>query len=236
MALLEVRNINVYYGDMQALWDVSFDVDEGELVALVGSNGAGKTTTLRAISGILRPRSGTIKFKGIDLTEMKPHEIVESGVAHIPEGRQLFPKLTVLENLKAAAYTKRARERFNESLDFVFRLFPILRERSSQLAGTLSGGERQMLAIARGLMLNPELLMLDEPSLGLAPKLVQEIFRTVKELKEEGLTILLVEQNVHQALTLADRGYVLETGRIVLHGTGKELLENPRIKTAYLGM
>ncbi|RLG63582.1 ABC transporter ATP-binding protein [archaeon] len=236
MALLEVRNINVYYGDMQALWDVSFDVDEGELVALVGSNGAGKTTTLRAISGILRPRSGTIKFKGIDLTEMKPHEIVESGVAHIPEGRQLFPKLTVLENLKAAAYTKRARERFNESLDFVFRLFPILRERSSQLAGTLSGGERQMLAIARGLMLNPELLMLDEPSLGLAPKLVQEIFKTVKELKDEGLTILLVEQNVHQALALADRGYVLETGRIVLHGTGKELLENPRIKTAYLGM
>ena len=236
MALLEVRNINVYYGDMQALWDVSFDVDEGELVALVGSNGAGKTTTLRAISGILRPRSGTIKFKGMNLTEMKPHEIVESGVAHIPEGRQLFPKLTVLENLKAAAYTKRARERFNESLDFVFRLFPILRERSSQLAGTLSGGERQMLAIARGLMLNPELLMLDEPSLGLAPKLVQEIFKTVKELKDEGLTILLVEQNVHQALALADRGYVLETGRIVLHGTGKELLENPRIKTAYLGM
>lgn len=236
MALLEVRNINVYYGDMQALWDVSFDVDEGELVALVGSNGAGKTTTLRAISGILRPRSGTIKFKGMNLTEMKPHEIVESGIAHIPEGRQLFPKLTVLENLKAAAYTKRARERFNESLEFVFKLFPILRERSSQLAGTLSGGERQMLAIARGLMLNPELLMLDEPSLGLAPKLVQEIFRTVKELKDEGLTILLVEQNVHQALTLADRGYVLETGRIVLHGAGKELLENPRIKTAYPGM
>jgi branched-chain amino acid transport system ATP-binding protein len=236
MRLLDVEGIDVLYGELQALWDVSLDVGEGEFVVLVGSNGAGKTTTLRAISGILKPAKGRISFAGRDITGMPPHRIAELGLAHIPEGRQLFPKMTVLENLKAGAYIKRARERVEETLESIFTLFPLLRERRDQLAGTLSGGERQMLAIARGLMLRPKLLMLDEPSLGLAPKLVLKVFEKLKMLHEEGLTILLVEQNVKYALELADRGYVIETGRIVLQGSGKELLQDPMVKKAYLGL
>ena len=234
--VLEVRDIDVFYGELQALWGVSLDIEEGELVALVGSNGAGKTTTLRTISGLLKPAKGYIKFMGKDITGWPPHKIAEAGIAHVPEGRQLFPKLTVMENLKMGAYTKKAREKIEDSLEFVFSLFPRLKERKNQLAGTMSGGERQMLAIARGLMLRPKLLMLDEPSLGLAPKLVLKVMDTLKRLHEEGLTILLVEQNVKYALELADRGYVLETGRVIMHGTGKELLENPKIKSAYLGL
>jgi branched-chain amino acid transport system ATP-binding protein len=236
MRLLDVEGIDVLYGELQALWDVSLDVGEGEFVVLVGSNGAGKTTILRAISGILKPAKGRISFAGRDITGMPPHRIAELGLAHIPEGRQLFPKMTVLENLKAGAYIKRARERVEEILESIFTLFPLLKERRDQLAGTLSGGERQMLAIARGLMLRPKLLMLDEPSLGLAPKLVLKVFEKLKMLHEEGLTILLVEQNVKYALELADRGYVIETGRIVLHGSGKELLQDPMVKKAYLGL
>ena len=234
--VLEVDGIDVYYGELQALWGVSLHIDEGEFISLVGSNGAGKTTTLRTISGLLTPRRGKIIFAGKDVTGWPPHRIAQEGLAHIPEGRQLFPRLTVLENLKMGAYTPRARERFDETLEFVFTLFPRLKERRDQIAGTMSGGERQMLAIARGLMLRPKLLMLDEPSLGLAPKLVQRVMDTLRRLHEEGLTILLVEQNVRYALELADRGYVLETGRVVMEGGGKELLEDPRIKKAYLGL
>jgi len=234
--VLEVDNIDVYYGELQALWGVSLHIDEGEFISLVGSNGAGKTTTLRTISGLLTPRRGKIIFAGKDVTGWPPHRIAQEGLAHIPEGRQLFPRLTVLENLKMGAYTPRARERFDETLEFVFTLFPRLKERRDQIAGTMSGGERQMLAIARGLMLRPKLLMLDEPSLGLAPKLVQRVMDTLRRLHEEGLTILLVEQNVRYALELADRGYVLETGRVVMEGGGRELLEDPRIKKAYLGL
>ncbi|RJS86875.1 ABC transporter ATP-binding protein [Candidatus Bathyarchaeota archaeon] len=231
--VLEVDNIDVYYGELQALWGVSLHIDEGEFISLVGSNGAGKTTTLRTISGLLTPRRGKIIFAGKDVTGWPPHRIAQEGLAHIPEGRQLFPRLTVLENLKMGAYTPRARERFDETLEFVFTLFPRLKERRDQIAGTMSGGERQMLAIARGLMLRPKLLMLDEPS---PPKLVQRVMDTLRRLHEEGLTILLVEQNVRYALELADRGYVLETGRVVMEGGGKELLEDPRIKKAYLGL
>ncbi|RLE55759.1 MAG: ABC transporter ATP-binding protein [Candidatus Methanomethylicota archaeon] len=234
--VLKVENLEVCYGDVQVLWGISFDVKESEIVALLGANGAGKTTTLKTISGLLKPKSGRIFFMGKDVTELEPHKRVEMGLAHIPEGRQLFPRLTVYENLKAAAYTHRAREKFDETLELIYNLFPILRERRNQLAGTLSGGEQQMLAIARGLVLRPTLLMLDEPSLGLAPKLVIEVLDFVSKLKGEGYTVLLVEQNVHQALKLCDRAYIIETGRIVKHGTGHELLEDEEVKKAYLGI
>jgi len=234
--MLKVDKINVFYGDLQALWDVSFEVNEGEKVVIVGANGAGKTTTLRTISGLLRPRSGSIEFLGKRIDKLPPHEIVELGIAHVPEGRRLFPRMTVLENLEMGAYTKRAREKFDDTLEWVFSIFPRLRERKKQIAGTMSGGERQMLAIARGLMSKPKLLMLDEPSLGLAPKLVVKTFEVIERINEEGVTILLVEQNVRHALELADRGYVLETGRITLSGTGEELLKNDYVKKAYLGM
>ena len=234
--LLKVNKINVFYGDLQALWDVSFEVYEGEKVVIVGANGAGKTTTLKTISGLLRPRSGTIEFMGQRIDRLPAHKIVELGIAHVPEGRRLFPKMTVLENLEMGAYTKRAREKFEDTLEWVFSIFPVLKERKNQIAGTMSGGERQMLAIARGLMSRPKLLMLDEPSLGLAPKLVLKTFEVIQRISEEGVTILLVEQNVRHALELADRGYVLETGRITLSGTGEELLNNDYVKKAYLGM
>ncbi len=234
--LLRVDKINVFYGDAQALWDVSFEVQKGEITSIVGANGAGKTTTLKTISGLLMPKSGEILLNGEDITYIEPHKRVELGIAHVPEGRQLFPRLTVLENLKAAAYTKKARENFEDTLEEVFALFPILRERRNQLAGTLSGGEQQMLAIARGLVLRPTLLMMDEPSLGLAPKLVIQILNLVRKLREEGYTILLVEQNVYHALKLSDRAYVLETGRIVKSGTGEELLRDEDVKKAYLGL
>lgn len=236
MSVLKVSGIDVYYGEVQALWGLSFGVEKREIVALLGPNGAGKTTTLRAISGLLIPRNGRIEFMNEDITHMEPFKRVELGLAHVPEGRQLFPKLTVLENLKAAAYTKRAREKFKDSLEVVFNLFPILKDRKNQLAGTLSGGEQQMLAIARGLVLRPELLMLDEPSLGLAPKLVNEVIKLTVKLRDEGYTVLLVEQNVHLVLQICDRAYILESGKIVKSGVGRELMEDREVKKAYLGM
>ncbi len=236
MSLLEVKGIDVFYGEIQALWGVTFSVEKGTITSILGANGAGKTTTLKTISGLLIPRRGTIKLNGEDITKEEPHKRVEMGIAHVPEGRGLFPRLTVLENLKAAAYTKRAREKFHDTLEIVYNHFPILKERKDQLAGTLSGGEQQMLAIARGLIQRPLLLMLDEPSLGLAPKLVMEVFLLTKRLKEEGYTILLVEQNVYQALRLSDMAYILEIGRIVRKGTGEELLGDEAVKRAYLGL
>ncbi len=232
--MLSVEGLEAGYGDVQVLWGVSLRVERGEVVALLGSNGAGKTTTLRAISGLLRPTSGRITFDGVDITGKPAHEIVRLGVSMVPEGRRLFPKMTVYENLRMGAYLVGGDVR--DRLEMVYSLFPILRERRDQLAGTLSGGEQQMLAIGRGLMSSPRLLMLDEPSLGLAPKIVQEVLRAVQQIREEGVTVLLVEQNVQQALSIADRGYVIETGRIVLEGTGGELLENEHVKTAYLGL
>lgn len=236
MALLDVRGLEVAYGETQVLWGVSLSVEEREITCLVGSNGAGKTTTLRAISGVLPLKAGAIHFAGEDITRMEPHRRVELGIAHIPEGRRLFPDMKVIENLKAAAYTKRARERYQDSLEFVFNLFPRLKERRDQLARTLSGGEQQMLAIARGLMLRPKILMIDEMSLGLAPKVVAELFRLIGDLRDQGYTVLLVEQNVRQALLFSNRAYVLETGRIVKSGISKELFEDPDVKRAYLGL
>jgi branched-chain amino acid transport system ATP-binding protein len=236
MVLLEVRDLEVAYGETQVLWGVSLAAERGEITCLVGSNGAGKTTTLRAISGVLPIKGGKIYFSGEDITELEPHRRVELGIAHIPEGRRLFPDMKVIENLKAAAYTKEARKHFNDSLEFVFNLFPRLKERREQLARTLSGGEQQMLAIARGLMLRPKILMIDEMSLGLAPKVVADLFRLIKDLRESGYTIFLVEQNVRQALLHSDKGYVLETGRIVKVGSSKELMADPDVKRAYLGM
>lgn len=234
--MLEIENINVSYGLVRVLWDVSFRVKEGEIVATVGSNGAGKTTTLKTISGLLRPSSGSIEFKGERLDRIRSHSVVEKAIAHVPEGRRLFPFSTVLANLEIGAYTKRARQKTGESLEFVFELFPVLRERQKQSAGTLSGGEQQMLAIARALMSMPSLLMLDEPSLGLGPIIVNKVLEVLKQLNDQGVTILLVEQNINSALNLCDRGYVLENGRIVLKGSGQELLNNPHVKEAYLGI
>lgn len=236
MALLEVRGLEVAYGETQVLWGVSLSAEEGEVTCLVGSNGAGKTTTLRAISGVVPLKAGSVSFAGEDLTRMEPHKRVELGIAHIPEGRRLFPDMKVIENLKASAYTRKAREKYHDSLELVFNLFPILKERKDQLARTLSGGEQQMLAIARGLMLRPKVLMIDEMSLGLAPKVVVELFRLIRDLKDQGYTVLLVEQNVRQALLFSGRAYVLETGRIVKSGSSRELIEDPDVKKAYLGL
>jgi branched-chain amino acid transport system ATP-binding protein len=234
--MLRVEEINVFYGDLQALWNVSFEVKDGEKVVIVGSNGAGKTTTLKTVSGLLRPRTGSIEFLGKKIDRLPAHKIVETGIAHVPEGRELFPRMTVVENLELGAYTRHAREKKDDTMEWVFQLFPVLRERREQLAGTMSGGERQMLAIARGLMSRPQLLMLDEPSLGLAPKLVLKTFEMIERINDEGVTILLVEQNVRHALEMADRGYVLETGRITLHGNAEELIENEYVRKAYLGL
>lgn len=234
--MLEVKNINVSYGLVRVLWDVSLTVREGEMVATVGSNGAGKTTMLKTISGLLRPSSGSIQFNGERLDQVPSYSVIEKEIAHVPEGRRLFPFSSVLWNLEIGAYASRARGNIRESLEFVFELFPVLKERQKQLAGTLSGGEQQMLAIARGLMSMPHLLMLDEPSLGLAPILVNKVFEVLEQLNDRGVTILLVEQNIHSALHLCDRGYVLENGRIVLEGSGQELLNNPHVKEAYLGI
>ncbi|MDK2383984.1 MAG: ABC transporter ATP-binding protein [Candidatus Korarchaeota archaeon] len=234
--LLELQKINAGYGDLQVLWDVNLSVDKGEIVSLLGSNGAGKTTTLRVISGLLKPFSGKVAFNGRDITKLPSNKRVEIGLALVPEGRQLFPEMTVLDNLEMGAYTKRARDKFHETLEWVLSLVPKLKERRAQLAGTMSGGEQQMLAIARGLMSRPEVLMMDEPSMGLAPKLVLEIFGTIKKLREEGVTILLVEQNAKAALDVSDRAYILETGRIVLHGPAQELLGMDEVRKAYLGI
>jgi branched-chain amino acid transport system ATP-binding protein len=234
--LLEVTGLSAAYGRVTALWDVSFRVAEGQVVTLLGSNGAGKTTTLRTISGLLPVVAGSVRFEGQDITHARSDQIVELGIIHVPEGRQLWPRMSVQENLELGAYLPRAKGRRAESLERVFGLFPRLKERRRQAAGTLSGGERQMCALGRALMSLPRLLMLDEPSLGLAPRLVTLMFDAVRVLRDEGLTVLLVEQNVHQALELADMAYVLETGRVVLSGPAAELLADARVRDAYLGV
>ncbi len=233
--MLAVEDLRVAYGQIEAVKGVSFSVDAGQVVTLIGGNGAGKTTTLRTLSGLLRPVSGRVVFEGEDITSLPAHHIVRRGVAHSPEGRRIFPRLTVRENLELGAFIRRDPEGVQADLARVLELFPVLGERSSQAAGTLSGGEQQMLAIGRALMSRPRLLMLDEPSMGLSPIMMQRILSTVRELKEQGTTILLVEQNAQAALSLADRGYVIETGRIVLSGTGPELLANEDVRKAYLG-
>ncbi len=234
--LLRVDKLAVAYGKIQALWDVTFDVNEGEIVALVGANGAGKTTTLKTFSGLLRPQAGAVNFAGERLDGSSPAKIVERGVVHVPEGRKLFPEMSVLDNLLMGGYNGTARGARRETLERVFAVFPKLRERRAQLAGTLSGGEQQMVAIGRGLMARPRLLMLDEPSLGLAPITVEEMFGVIRQINRDGVTILLVEQNTELALALAHRGFVLESGRVALAGTGAELLANERVREAYLGL
>jgi branched-chain amino acid transport system ATP-binding protein len=236
VSLLELRDVEVAYGDLPALRGVSVSVEAGETLSVVGANGAGKTTMLRAISGLLRPRAGQILLDGVRLDTLPSHAIVEHGVVQVPEGRKIFPSLTVLENLELGSYISAAKARRREGLAQVFALFPRLEERVSQVAGTMSGGEQQMLAIGRALMARPRLLMLDEPSLGLAPIIVTEIFRIIGEISQLGTTVLLVEQNTRQALALSRRGYVLENGRVVLEGSGAELLGNEHVKRAYLGM
>ncbi len=234
--MLKLNEVSAHYGDVQALRGVSFVIKEGEIVSIIGSNGAGKSTTLNTISGILRASSGTIEFLGRKIENLYPHQIVDRGVVQIPEGRLLFPYMSVLENLELGAFNDKARRAKEKNIKNVFSLFPILQERMNQLGGTLSGGEQQMLAIARGLMAMPKLLMLDEPSLGLAPLLVRQVFETVKAINGQGITVLLVEQNVFHCLSTAARGYVLENGSVVLEGGGKELLNNPQVREAYLGI
>jgi branched-chain amino acid transport system ATP-binding protein len=234
--MLTLRNVQTFYGDLQALHGVSLSVRAGEIVSVIGNNGAGKTTTLMTISGVYRPRRGTLEFEGRRIDGLKPAEIVELGLGHVPEGRQLFPTMTVEDNLLMGACSRRARGRRGKSMTRVFELFPRLRERRRQLAGTLSGGEQQMLAIGRGLMGLPRLLMLDEPSLGLSPVLVTAMFEAIREINRAGTTILLVEQNVLRALRLAQRGYILEDGRIVAEGASDMLLRDPQVRTTYLGL
>ena len=236
MALLEIKGIDASYGRVQALRGVTIEVDAGEIVALIGSNGAGKTTTLRTISGLMHPAKGTITFNGKDITHTEPQKIVDLGICHSPEGRRLFTRMSVLDNLRMGAYTRSNTAEIKKDMDRVFELFPRLKERANQITGTLSGGEQQMCAMGRALMAEPKVLMLDEPSLGLAPILVQTIFDIVREINSQGTPVLLVEQNAHKALEVAHRGYVLETGVIVQTGTGKELLESEEIQKAYLGM
>ncbi len=236
MALLSVENLQVSYGAIRALHGISFQVNEGEIVTLIGANGAGKSTTLRAISGLLLVDQGRILYGGKDITNASADQVVRMGIVHVPEGRKIFAPLTVRENLEMGAFTRRDKREIEESMEFVFNLFPRLRERAEQMGGTLSGGEQQMLAVARALMAKPRLLLMDEPSMGLAPILVEEIFEVIQRLnREEGVTILLVEQNAHMALSVAHRGYVLETGTIQLEGTAEELRANPRVREAYLG-
>jgi branched-chain amino acid transport system ATP-binding protein len=234
--MLSLNQIQVAYGDVQVLWDVSINVQSRELAALVGANGAGKSTTLNTISAILRPRSGTIEFNGERIDHAPASRVVELGISQVPEGRRLFPEMTVLENLELGSFMAEAKRHRNETLDWVYGIFPRLRERRNQLAGTLSGGEQQMVAVGRGLMARPKLLMLDEPSLGLGPLLVQEVFKAVERVNGEGVTILLVEQNVKHTLTIATRAYVLENGRITIEGMGADLLKNDHVKKAYLGI
>ncbi len=230
--MLKVDNINVYYGKIHAISDISFEVNDGEIVSLIGANGAGKTTTLHTISGLLRSTTGKIEFNGHNITHTDPHKLISYGMAHVPEGRHVFLQMSVYENLEMGAYSTKLKK---EDLERVYTLFPRLEERKNQVAGTLSGGEQQMLAMGRAIMSHPKLLMLDEPSMGLSPILVDQIFSIIKDLHEQGTTILLVEQNAGKALKISDRAYVLESGRIVLSGTGKELSESDAIKKAYLG-
>ena len=235
MAMLTVENLNVYYGMIHALKNVSFHVEEGEIVALIGANGAGKTTTLQTVSGMLQAKSGSVHFENQDITKMPSHRIVQLGISHVPEGRRMFANLTVYENLRMGAYTRKDKKEIEESLARVYERFPRLKERTRQLAGTLSGGEQQMLAMGRALMSNPRLLLLDEPSMGLSPLLVSEIFDIIESISKQGVTILLVEQNAKKALSIADSGYVLETGNIVMEDSAQALLNNEDIKKAYLG-
>ena len=232
--MLEVRDLNVYYGEIHALKGISFTVRQGEIVTLLGNNGAGKTTTLRTLSGLLAARSGDVQLDGSSLLGIAPHDVVLKGITHVPEGRRIFNRLTVVENLEMGAYT-RSDAAVGEDLEHVFTVFPRLKERRAQVAGTLSGGEQQMLAIGRALMAKPRLLLLDEPSMGLAPVLVEQIFETVLTINRQGVTILLVEQNAAMALSIAERGYVLETGRLALEGRAGELADNPEVRRAYLG-
>jgi branched-chain amino acid transport system ATP-binding protein len=234
--LLDVNDLNVYYGAIHALQGVSFSVEEGEIVSLIGANGAGKSTILRTISGLLRPRTGTIQFKGQDITFTPAEQIVRLGISQVPEGRKIFAPLTVKENLLMGAYTRSDPQEIQNSMERVFTSFPRLKERINQLGGTLSGGEQQMLATGRGLMSLPTLLLMDEPSMGLSPILVEEIFRIIREINSQGTSILLVEQNALMALSVANRAYVLETGRIVLSGDARQVAENPQVKAAYLGV
>ncbi|OAT83507.1 ABC transporter ATP-binding protein [Desulfotomaculum copahuensis] len=233
--ILEVKELEVYYGAIRALQGISFQVNEGEIVTLIGANGAGKSTTMRTVSGLLQPRKGEVVFQGRRINRIPAHKIVRLGISHVPEGRQIFPNLTVTENLLMGAYTRRDRAGIKQSLEEVMDRFPRLRERAKQLAGTLSGGEQQMVAMGRGLMSKPKLLILDEPSMGLSPLLVEEIFNIIKTINLQGTTILLVEQNAFMALQVAHQAYVLETGRIVLSGPAREVQANPQIRSAYLG-
>lgn len=235
MAMLEVRDLNVYFGVIQAIKNISFDVDKGEVVALIGANGAGKTTTLHTVSGLLAPKSGTIMLDGKDLTKVPAHKIVSMGMAHVPEGRRVFVALSVYDNLKMGAYTRKDSKEINSTLDMVFEYFPRLKERRNQVAGTLSGGEQQMLAMGRALMSKPRIVLMDEPSMGLSPLYVGEIFEIIKQIKKEGTTVLLVEQNANMALSVANRAYVLETGKIIMDGNAGDLMNDERVRKAYLG-
>ena len=235
MAMLEVKNLEVYYGVIQALKGVSFEVNEGEVIALIGANGAGKTTILHTITGLIESKAGSVHFEGKDITKMPGHKIVTLGMAHVPEGRRVFADLSVYENLKLGAYTRTDKAEIAESLEMVYKRFPRLKERKNQLAGTLSGGEQQMLAMGRALMSKPKIILMDEPSMGLSPLFVNEIFDIIREVSEAGTTVLLVEQNAKKALSIADRAYVLETGNIVLEGDANELMNDESVKKAYLG-
>ena len=235
MAMLEVKDIEVFYGVIQAIKGISFEVNEGEVIALIGANGAGKTTTLQTITGLVSPKKGQILFEGQDITRVPAHKIVSMGMAHVPEGRRVFAQLSVLDNLKLGAFTRQDKEEIEETLIRVYKRFPRLEERKNQIAGTLSGGEQQMLAMGRALMSHPKIILMDEPSMGLSPIFVNEIFDIIQEVSQSGTTVLLVEQNAKKALSIADRGYVLETGRIVLEGDAKDLLNNDQVKKAYLG-
>ena len=235
MAMLEVKDIEVFYGVIQAIKGISFEVNEGEVIALIVANGAGKTTTLQTITGLISPKKGQIFFEGQEITHVPAHKIVSMGMAHVPEGRRVFAQLSVLDNLKLGAFTRKDKEEIEETLIRVYKRFPRLEERKNQIAGTLSGGEQQMLAMGRALMSHPKIILMDEPSMGLSPIFVNEIFDIIQEVSKSGTTVLLVEQNAKKALSIADRGYVLETGRIVLEGNAKDLLDNEQVKKAYLG-
>ena len=235
MAMLEIKDLQVYYGMIQAIKGVSFEVNQGEVIALIGANGAGKTTILHTITGLLAPKTGSVMFEGTDITKIPAHKIVSMGMAHVPEGRRVFAELTVLQNLKMGAYTRKDKEEIAQTLRTVYDRFPRLEERQNQLAGTLSGGEQQMLAMGRALMSHPKIILMDEPSMGLSPIFVNEIFDIIEQVSKSGTTVLLVEQNAKKALSIADRAYVLETGNIVLEGNAKDLLNDDSIKKAYLG-
>jgi len=234
--MLEVKNIDVFYGDAQALWDVSLTVNDGEIVTLLGANGAGKSTTLRTISGLLRPKKGSVTLSGVRLDRIEPYQIILHGLSHVPEGRRLFPNMTVWENLSVGAYIPPAWKDRSAAMEEMMEIFPILKERRDQLAGTLSGGEQQMCAIARAMVSRPKVLLLDEPSLGLAPVIVEKIFEVAQQINRKGVTVLLVEQNAHIALQIAHRGYVIETGRVVMEGEANRLIQDDYIKQAYLGL